>query len=376
MNNYSIIQKAKPGELKAWSNLSDLARSSVFPLFEIATPKDSWLQGKVARQSGDGTALSIERSLIGIKAALGGITSPFSLDFSSWRSNEQTKQGESVVSFAYQRAISMGLDPILCVNYGAWIDPIYSEACESLAMPASIIRLENSALQDSRESGLVLDSVTEIVETLGLPTNGANVLVDFGSVANLDQAAALERCVSLTEELNNISVSRFVVAGTSIPRSVTGVAQEGGHAKIRRKEYALWLQLRATQPEANWGFSDYGVRPTATSADQIAPHANAKIYYSGKNNVHLFRGKSQQKESKNIQFPKLAREVIGRNLYEGSNYSFGDKSIGEAAKSATYNGSLMEWIAITQNHHATLVTEQVEEVIAVEAALRRINAAH
>jgi hypothetical protein len=367
--SYTPFVKAKDAEAKALANLETGISRRIRPLFDVDKPP-SGKTPKYMSESATPRIAYLERA-IDIVASIGWGGSVMA-DTYQWQANAVVETGENVASFVVAALRSRGVDVIPVIGYDRWGDLEYREAIAHVPFGPGgrmSIRLDDFAISDAAEPGLLEETVTDILDVLGIDPARCAILIDFGDVSGgsnsvLDMSENAQRVIRC---LADFGFEYFSVIGCSLPPSIDlAVPSRDTEAPVLRKEMVLWQMLRQEFPELAITSGDYCVRgPTSTSAP--VKHINGKIRYTIPRNHFVVRGHSRVLDGNFDQMYDLAEKLMASGHFLGESFSWGD---GELATASGGEGScgLAAWIAIDTNHHITHVVHEVLEFERVLAA--------
>ena len=210
--------------------------------------------------------------------------------------------------------------------------------------------------------------LTEEVElTLNqLSTSRAKVdlMIDFGYLKNQTQTyqAALD---SIASAISFNDWRRVIVAAGSFPLSLQEFRPNEDNL-LKRKELELW-QKNKTAHGRNLIYSDYTVRNPDNVVKGFS-RGSVSVRYTLEEKFQVFRGTREDKSFKYLVHAMNIKALYSEIYPE--NYCWGDEAIAEKASQfekclsdgadpETYDGFLpggpADWIALSINHHMTVV---------------------
>jgi hypothetical protein len=215
-----------------------------------------------------------------------------------------------------------------------------------------------------------LSQVLDLIDGAGIPGGQTNLILDLGSVRELDVAEISrlrDRVQDFTEAALNARSFRLIsVVGSSMPKDVSDV-NEDDMASVERRELLLWLDACTSLREKPLSFGDYGIVHPNFSLKNPATNANAKIRYTKGRHHHIFRGRSLKKFSYK-QYHLLAHRVVNSEHYLHSGYSFGDDYMWRCSREEAGTGNLGTWVEVDMNHHMVYVADHLDQMVAKLAA--------
>jgi hypothetical protein len=156
---------------------------------------------------------------------------------------------------------------------------------------------------------------------------------------------------------------RIVIAGSSIPSSISEVVGTNEEALFDRLEKQLWSTFNSMCTVSN-SFKSYGdycvVSPEYSDIDlspEMLPNiATPKIIYTCDNKYYAVRGAAFKTHPlKFKQYFNLAKIVAAKSFYRGSTFSAGDEYIYQRSSGKGTSGSPGSWIKVAVNAHISFV---------------------
>lgn len=204
-----------------------------------------------------------------------------------------------------------------------------------------------------------------------LEPENIDVVLDMRSIV---QKPLQQLGIRMREILNGLrlrcSWRSLILAGSNFPKDVTEIKRHTS-VNISRAEYRLWLGLN--EREDAWSilrFGDYGiVFPEFADRQWGGANINAKIRYTCDSDWLVLRGCSLKEDGYAIQYPELARKLIGEIGYCGESFSWGDSYIYRCARGLVGPGNLSTWVAVDTCHHLELVSAQIYSAVRTRVPL-------
>lgn len=379
---YVPILKAKHGEFRAMTHLSERAKQQIIPLFDV--PQQDETKGKSVKSHLGGIASNIASVMDGKSVDLfqdKEIRKPIFIDLSQWAPNSQTEDGEHVILYLCNQLEHYGVIVNPIIRYDFFHDPAYVDAISSIFWQKKhrnyCIRLsmEHDTIQDVKaDPDYVADQLLNIVEKLLSNPYDICLLIDFRDISSPERS--IEKIFDEAKHViflaQKIGFSQFILAGASMPISIKDVVEEqDSSALLPRKEMIVWQTLLSENPSLNITFSDYGVRNSnSPDGSKSFSHTNGKIRYTIDKKYFVVRGhqlKSKSGPAKDgfQQFYNLAQKIISSGHYTGEQFggksSWGDREIMFHSSPDNNSGNHEKWISIETNHHIeTIVMELLE----------------
>jgi hypothetical protein len=160
---------------------------------------------------------------------------------------------------------------------------------------------------------------------------------------------------------------RIVLAAASFPEDLSDV-DAATITTLHRCEWDLWKTLQKRPgllPRPDLIFGDYGIaHPVTKELDPRTMRMSASIRYTTPKNWLVLKGRNVRQYGFD-QYFELAKALVERPEYSGSDFSWGDQYIFDCAAGITGPGNATTWRKVGTNHHLTLVAKEI-------ANLRRV----
>ncbi|MBB4867125.1 hypothetical protein HNP46_006033 [Pseudomonas nitritireducens] len=362
---YIPILKAKEGELRAVSLLSDRALRAIQPWFDVPPLSDKRRMELLERHSPP------------VESFLNSITFEMSrackgrsvyLDLPRWATNAQTEGGEHVIPFMRNQLESMGVKVSPVVDIVRWDDPVYVNALQGMRLESGrefIVRfpIDRDTIEEMSEEDVFFARLEEICDVLALDPGLTRIMVDFGDLSSQRHTvpATLEvagKAIPLLRRAGFIDIS---VSGCSLPAFISdAVKEQNSTGLVLRKEMLVWrdLVLNEVGPRAVV-FSDYGIRGPNSNDVGGPSSTNGKIRYTIEKEYFIARGYPIKEGLKGAQYYDLAQTIIDSGHYMPG-LSWGDAQILRCSH-GEIKGNSSDWIAFDTNHHIEAVALEVLE---------------
>ncbi|ENT6850639.1 beta family protein [Vibrio cholerae] len=378
---YVPILKAKKGEFDAYKNLPRTVQLHTLPVFELPTLTSKMLETTYLGVSNPREQF-INKCAVGLSSSISVPT--IGIDIHSWAPDSTIENGEHVLSVFTSCLSNEGCEVLPVIGYDRWEDAEYSTVLQLLAQSKDrfILRLDSYAFEDMVEEEPFLDTIEDIVSSMGLDTSKCSVILDFGDVSKdtiVDIQEQVDTALSLLEDYQFSFVS---IAGCSITSDINGmVPKKNSTGIVVRKEFKVWKSVRSFNPSVKFVFGDYGIANPNVGDETIAPDANGKIRYTIEDSYFVVRGYSRRQGEKGAQMHGLCKSLVGSGYFCGSEFSWGDMMIEKCANYGTVKGKVFvgnptSWVAIDTAHHMTYVTQEVvefEKTVSTAIHLRSIK---
>lgn len=355
---YVPILKGKEGEYAALEALAPEVKDKLMPLIEVpAIPYDF---------ANECPAKSLDEHISGIperlKRACG--TMPFYLDLPWFGQDEILSNGKTALETVLARSIELGFHVVPVVYRGS--SPAYLAAAKAHATSTgngTCIRLLVEDFEDD------VDIDAEILRLLS-EASGMNGVVDL--IIDLEDIEATAGTSALVARSifsmipNKERWRRITLAAASFPEDLSDVSA-ATVVKLPRHEWALWRALQkrpAALPRRDLIFGDYTMaHPIGKTLDPRTMRMSANIRYTTEDDWLVIKGRNVRQYGFS-QYFELCRLLIERPEYSGRDYSWGDGYISACAEGTQGPGNATTWRKVGVNHHITLVTKELANLVA------------
>lgn len=287
------------------------------------------------------------------------------VDFFGLMPEDCASDGTNATIFGYQLLKGLGryVTPVYGIERNNELWTSLREVVEGFGQGFAF-RLHRDDLADD----LIDETWGAIIERaaqLGLKEESIDIILDFGSLSELDPVEVREATVSFLSGNPRVRNYRsIVVASSSALRTVSEVEKEGV-AEIVREELHLWSDLWNDLPdEVRPVYGDYGIVHPDFSDMGPNKYMNAKIRYTVGNKILYFRGHGLLHPQKDFeQYQELAQKVKADARCRSESFSFGDGYLASCAKGHISPGAPATWVKADMNHHITYVALQINRLI-------------
>ncbi|HIH0876080.1 TPA: beta family protein, partial [Vibrio cholerae] len=199
---YVPILKAKKGEFDAYKNLPRRVQLHTLPVFELPTLTSKMLETTYLGVSNPREQF-INKCAVGLSSSISVPT--IGIDIHSWAPDSTIENGEHVLSVFTSCLSNEGCEVLPVIGYDRWEDAEYSTVLQLLAQSKDrfILRLDSYAFEDMVEEEPFLDTIEDIVSSMGLDTRKCSVILDFGDVSKdtiVDIQEQVDTALSLLED--------------------------------------------------------------------------------------------------------------------------------------------------------------------------------
>lgn len=142
-------------------------------------------------------------------------------------------------------------------------------------------------------------------------------------------ATDIANFVSAANEV--IQVEKYIIAGSSIPATITDIARPGDESVIARAELEIFHAAQSMVGAIALSLGDYTIVSPTYSELTIAPElmlsvTAPKVFYAFENYHYIARG-GRIKTNGYGQYDDICEEIVSKSFYRGAPYSWGDKFI-------------------------------------------------
>jgi hypothetical protein len=189
---------------------------------------------------------------------------------------------------------------------------------------------------DLVRSSTLATEITTFLNANALKEANVDLVIDLGSIIGQTAfviSAASNLALSLMPSLT--SWRSVTVVASAFPADM-GVVPTFASKTIERTEWISWLSLHAARAKMVRlpTYGDYGIQNPA-GADGFDPRymqVAATIRYTLDQEWLLIKGQSTKTQGGSVQFPRLAKQLIGHASYYGAKHCSGCKEVDDCAK--------------------------------------------
>ena len=197
----------------------------------------------------------------------------------------------------------------------------------------------------------------EEVRSLGIEPGRLDVIVDLGYISaganDVSSVVWLVRQVTVAAPWRSV-----ILAGTSIPDSLSAEIPDDSLNAIERRERALFLAVQG-QVESPLRYGDYGVQHPVPPASGAVPKMRASIRYTAGDFTFVSRCGQPIGEMERDQVPgeyqRLAAQLVLHPPFDRSGCCWGDQFIEELANGSRTARGQHQMRAVATCHHLTVV---------------------
>jgi len=343
---YVPIIKGKTNDLKAVAKVSQASKSLVKPMLEIVpVPPDSNV---------DDHLHSFAHNVLKY-----GHTKNLFVDFYGFLPGQKLKDGLDATIAGFRLLRTKGV--VLTPAYGfdrddALWTPLRAEVKKF--GQGFCFRVDIDDLDDRSEE--TWEAIIERSAELGLLPEQIDLMIDLRYVGEIKSDILRNLVVDFLAFMPAGSKYRsLILSGSSALKEVSSIPKDGV-GDVVRNELQLWMQLQADlYGLSSFTYSDYGVvHPEST---MVGPNknANAKIRYTTKGKIKIYRGHRLADAPKYHQYRLLADQVRNSADYRGRTFSAGDRYIDNCADMNVGTGNLGTWVFVDMNHHIENTVVQI-----------------
>lgn len=353
---YIPLLKGKEGEFVALGRLKPEDRIGLLPMIDIPKVDMDWEMGE-PKYSLD---VHFDRRSKRIRRSWGA--SPVIVDIFDIPLDERTTDGQHPVAYLHGRLRHDGVAAIPTTGFDR--DAEFNEAIKKVILHDSrglCIRLTPEDIDLHHQ---LRSKIDEFLRDMEVSARDCHVILDLRSLiaGNVSEEAVDHALGALGRMLEWRTVS---LAGSGMPHVVSDVLDAGHSCHLARPEIEIWKRTR--RQHAGLIYGDYGtVHPELIYQDPrvLARNMGPNIKYTLESEWILIRGypfKTHPERWK--QYYSLARDLVARPQFKGPDYSCGDWYAVEKAQERGGTGNPTSWVAMSTNHHLTLVRKQIAQSV-------------
>jgi len=239
----------------------------------------------------------------------------------------------------------------------------YLDATKSIIREQSDIPLVIRVLLSDLENGLTFDALSNFVSLLDCTPERTILIFDGGPVSSRMNLEFAELVASSIVRLCPPDFWHGVIwSGTAFPENFN--LKPGQFAEFPRVEKdiyeMIYSQLRSSRLKVC--YSDYSIEFPGNYGPSTGPiPASAHLRYTTQSSYLVVKGQ-QCKNGVGFEAIKpVAQTLIEHPLFEGEQYSDGDRLIEFLAISETYNGGPTTWRKAANQHHLARVLGEIKD---------------
>ena len=209
-------------------------------------------------------------------------------------------------------------------------------------------------------------------DRLGAPPSDVDLIIDLGWMRPGSEMAAADLSDFLDDALAPGPWRNVIVAGTSVPRSLTEAGiTEGNFGFIPRLEWLLWNDLYRSRPE-RIVYADYGIQSPKTPDKSKSGPMRANIRYTTPEAILALRGAGAfnqlAPEVRVQQYQELSRRLVENPVFNGRACCSADLTVELCADGQIGPTSQTVWRRVGTTHHFAQVVGQLRALEAQEVA--------
>jgi hypothetical protein len=345
--HYVPILKGRDGEYGALGTLADKFRQRMTPLVEV--PPIPWdFEEECPLKTIDAHLAKVTQKIArawGPKELL--------VDLLWIAEAERMDDGQHPVEFVFDsgRAQDLALIPVV----GLVRTEEYLAACARQVQNdgrGACIRIQREDFADFADLGREL---ARVLAAIDLGPAETDLLLDLRALTPDSRRIDANSVIQLIAATPHIRSWRtFTVAATSFPENLTGLPPSDC-SFIPRLEWNLWKEILQGQPARIPSFGDYGIsHPEPSEVDPRVMRPSASIRYTANGSWLVLKGRNLRDHGYE-QFYDVCDDLIGRDEYNGRDFSWGDGYIDDCANRIVGTGNLTTWRKVGTSHHLTFV---------------------
>lgn len=356
IQKYVPILRTKRAEHNALKKMESEVLNLITPLYEVRHIK---LDEEDELASVKGTLIKFAKNC----AQSWNNDKPIIFDTPGLKDGTKIESGENALDFFYSELKAFGLKIIPTVTTDR-----NSDTCLILKKYSKsfLFRVQSDDLELPAATANIIRDQLSVLKASSI---NCHIMVDLKYQTDFDANAILDSISSLTDELDASLWKSITFAGCSFPEDMSGL--KSYEAVFRpRKNFDCWQLLNNSHLliGSKLNFADYAIiNPLKPEIKGIDPaNIYTKIRYTADKEWLIFRGENghDEREDKYDDYQKLAYSIVNNKHFMGEDFSWGDKCIYECSNGKQRICGLEKWVQIDLNHHITLVSQQVAEILA------------
>ena len=347
--SYIPFLKLKTNEIMAIKELDADLRKSLTPFFDFPYKNNR------TEQDFKNTADRIFRS---ISRHLGDIPC-FYLDNYDVDSNLIVDGGNS---YAYLLEICEDLPivPVISIDRTSEHVEAVCDAKDSGLLDADIIALRFIP-EDFENYSVVDEDIREKLSDAIEKFDDIHLVFDCRICLNQDIDSFASNIINFIEQFSNeYFIDKVVVAGSSIPASISEILSTHNEVELERCELELFERIYQEIDNNDYmAVGDYTIVGPNYSDVDLPPHAiynviTAKILYTFDDKHFVIRGGGIKTHARHYQqYNDLAAIIVAKPFFRGASYSFGDNYIDEKSRNEGSGVTQSTILKPTINSHIT-----------------------
>ncbi len=335
MKKYFPILLSKAGELSALSHLSQSTKEEICPIIKVLPDTYNNVETAFSSWNFEGNKLFLDFSLF----------TPFNSDHINNLMSNLTQKGVDITLVLQSNSPRS-----------------YTELIKRLLEQGKILNLCLRFPSDEDESHNISEKISTYLLRFNIEIGQISILLDYGYLNdqnyNLVSNSAIQKISSLT---NLDQILNVIVASGSFPENLGSLSPSTTPHLLQRYEWNLWQALQNNvKTRGLIKYSDYGTKNPSYIVARFK--GSCSIKYTLPSHYLIYRGElSQNHPHGNGQYIIFAKLLVQSTNYKGSTFCWGDQRISYHAEQQltdpnNHPGNGQTWVAISQNHHISLVT--------------------
>lgn len=330
MKKYFPIVLSKAGELGALNRLTPTVKSEISPVFQVLSKSRDKFERHLVQQ------WSFNNNQV-------------LLDFN----NHENLNAADVMRF-YHRLFDQGINVVPVVQANSSNDYIQfvNNAINNFDCKVCFKISNNSG-------GLYTYSqqISDLVRQINTNPENTLLLIDLGYVEHHNYNNYSAIAIQIIQNVISDNWAEIIVASGSFPEDLGNMAANVVH-RLQRYEWDVWKNIVQTNGLGNIKYSDYGTKNPIYA--EVPYAGTCSIKYSTNGHFVIYKGvKSGNHRLGNGQYIVFSDQLIKTPDYYGAPFSWGDEEINRIAQEPLtgnrHPGGGKEWVAISQNHHLSLI---------------------
>jgi|SRR5471030_2370185 len=327
MKNYSPFLKLKANEVGALAELADDLKASIIPFFDLPRKKDT--------MSGEAFSVMATKGVKSIQKHLKKFSNFYLDNFDI--DDAVTVNGINNYEFVIDLLIDSKFIPVVGLDRTPERNRVVFEAKKNgkIATGKIAVRLQP---EDFDEYSLTKDDLLDLMAMGDGLFQHWTLILDNRVCSPGDVSKRSDQLIKFISAcLAEFDFEEIIIAGSSIPASISDVIETNNEVTHQRQEIAIVRSIFAKIEDPKIGFGDYTIVSPLYSDIDIPPEAMRnvtapKIAYSYDSVHYIFRGGRLSSHPRgNLQYNDLAGQLVLMHFYRKPPYSFGDHYLNEKA---------------------------------------------
>jgi hypothetical protein len=355
---YVPVLKGKEGEFAALEALSPDIRRQVLPLIEVPPIPYDYVNERAAK--------SLEDHVAGVAQRLQRCwqNSPLYLDLPWFEEDERLSDGRVALEAVLHDCVDRNVEAVPVVSRSSSINYISAASRYANSRPSPVcIRLLVEDFEEEVDLDQEVERILKVLRVVEPPSIDLVIdLEDLGSEAS--RAVLVARSIFSVIPRKN-DWRRIILVAASFPEDLSDL-DASMVSQLPRHEWELWktLQRRPTRlPRPNVIFGDYAIsHPLPRELDPRTMRMSASIRYTTRDEWLVAKGRNVRQYGFD-QYFALSKALVERPEFSGRTFSWGDSFIADCADQLMGPGNATTWRKVGTNHHITLVTRELANLV-------------